>query len=523
MGVWHKESSRGVSTTVGYILLLFISITSISLIVIMGGTAISDIQNSANLQNAEHSMSEFDATAASVALSGSETRRVQFGQTTDGQLTLRPDVGRIEVLVVNESGSRTLVNRSLGALIYESGETTIAYQGGGVWRHSNSGTTMVTPPEYQYRGQTLTFPIIRVTGQTWSGSSSNPLLVRGVDRTVLFPDGNSQNPLTGGHVHVRITSQYHQGWNHYLQQRTEGTITHTPATETVTVNLSVPVTESFNNAIVATSTEDDAIDDSSTSPHGGFSTPLLTGADRPSVSPEIDQRISECEAGNCTSLASGRSDGTLDNGTYYSTSDTSIDSTTYDTSNGTVHVVIDGDLTFAGTSAGPPGGGGGPPGGGGGPPGGGGGPPGGGGGPPGGGGGPPGGGGPAHEVTGDGQVIFYVKGSVTTSGSTEVNTGGSASNLLVKIHSDGDEFTVSGTAQFTGLIYAPNSDLRVNGGGNPSIDNIVGSAVVHTATATGNGDLVYSPPPGQELTFDGTSTNLTYLHVTENKISVEQS
>jgi hypothetical protein len=126
-------------------------------------------------------------------------------------------------------------------------------------------------------------------------------------------------------------------------------------------------------------------------------------------------------------------------------------------------------------------------------------------------------------VTGDGQVIFYVKGSVTTSGSTEVNTGGSASNLLVKIHSDGDEFTVSGTAQFTGLIYAPNSDLRVNGGGNPSIDNIVGSAVVHTATATGNGDLVYSPPPGQELTFDGTSTNLTYLHVTENKISVEQS
>lgn len=85
------------------------------------------------------------------------------------------------------------------------------------------------------------------------------------------------------------------------------------------------------------------------------------------------------------------------------------------------------------------------------------------------------------------------------------------------VHSDGGDVTLNGNPQFTGLLYAPNASLVVNGGGNR--DNIVGGVVVRDATANGNGNVVHSNPDGFQVEFEPIDT-ITYLHVSENRVSI---
>jgi flagellin-like protein len=482
MGGAIGDADRGVSSTIGVVLVVAFTIAVATTVAAIGSVALSGAQETAESDRAALAMTQFDSNAATVAIGNAETSRVRVGATDAGQISVEPNAGRVQLLVVNDTGAETIVNESLGAVVYETGETRTAYQGGGVWQRRANGSRMISPPEYHYRDQTLTFPIVRVTDGGTTKSTGDALVVRKNGSDALFPTASRGNPLSEGHVVVEITSEYHRGWKQFFETRMDGEVRHDPANGTVAVNLTVPVTETFDNAVAATAKTGDPIDESSTSPHGGFDSPKVTGVDRPSASSKVDERITDCMSSGCADLSSEASDGALENGTYYENGDVTIDETSYDTSAGDIDVVVDGDLEFAG-SGGPPGT-------------------------------------PHHTISGDGRVTFYVKGDVSLSGNTAVNTGGDAEDLLVLVHSDaGDVTTASGTPQFTGLIYAPNASLTINGGGSPWNDNIVGAVVVRDATANGNGNVEYEVPVGFEMEFE-TVTDITYLHVGENRIDV---
>lgn len=235
------------------------------------------------------------------------------------------------------------------------------------------GATMVSAPEYHYRGRTLTFPIVRVTGREWSGSPDVPLTVTAEGSDQLFPTAGKQNPLEEGHVIVEVESEFHRGWKVFFETRTEGTVSHDPANWTVSVNLTTPYREGFENSVAATSDDSDAIEHNGGGNNGGFDPPTDAGVDRPSASPRVEERIGDCKSGGCNDLNGSVS--TLENGTYYSDGDETRNETTYNTSEGDIHVVVDGDLEFAGSS-----------------------------------------GSPAHDITGEGRVFFYVNGSVVMGG-----------------------------------------------------------------------------------------------------------
>jgi hypothetical protein len=479
MGGIVGASDRGVSSTLGVVLLVVFAVAGGTIVVTIGGLALADVEGMAETDRATLAMTQLDSSAATVALGSSETRRVRVGSTDAGRVTVEPDAGRVRLLVVNDTGTEEVANESLGAVVYESGATRTAYQGGGVWQRRADGSRMVSPPEYHYRDQTLTFPIVRVTGEATTLATRGSLAVTENGSEQVFPTASRRNPLSDGHVVVEITSEYHRGWKQFFETRMDGRIRHDPDNRTVAVNLTVPVTETFDNAVAATA-DGNAIDEGSTSPHGGFDSPQVTGVDRPSASSKVDELITDCGGGSCADLSSEAADGSLENGTYYENGDVTVNETSYDTSGGDIHVVVNGDLEFAG-SGGPPGT-------------------------------------PHHTISGGGRVTYYVKGDVSVSGNTGVNTGGDAEDLLVLVHSDGGNVaTASGTPQFTGLIYAPNASLTINGGGNQ--DNIVGAVVVGDATAHGNGNLEYEVPVGFEMEFE-TPTDITYLHVGENRIDV---
>jgi hypothetical protein len=259
---------RGQSAPLGMALLLGLMLIGTTAVVAFGSTALSDTQQQSDLAKAEQTMTLFDSQTAQVALGDASIQTVNFGQA-EGNYEVRPNTGTISIVQhdCNDSGSNDdsddivdnsstdddayiLSPRDLGEVVYTKEGKTIAYQGGGVWRKDNNGgSTMISPPEFHYRGATLTLPIIMTRG-SGAGSGSLSAQVEAGETAPVFPhptevfpngslawsnrnsglcweDGEEEpfeNPITDGNVTVRIQSEYADAWGRYFETRTEGEV-----------------------------------------------------------------------------------------------------------------------------------------------------------------------------------------------------------------------------------------------------------------------------------------------------------
>ena len=222
---------RGMSSTIGFVLLLGIVAITTTGIVALGTVALEDTERQSTIERAEQSMAQFDSRAAQVALGSETTQRLSFGRSS-GRYHVDGTVGRIRIEHLNYSktgADATIYNGTLGAVTYRNGETTIAYQGGGVWRADGDGRSrMISPPEFHYRGSTLTLPIVSVDGE--NGASGSPTAVVQQTRTArVFPNASASyangrpyiNPASNGQIRVTVTSEYYEGWADYFTKRTE--------------------------------------------------------------------------------------------------------------------------------------------------------------------------------------------------------------------------------------------------------------------------------------------------------------
>jgi len=228
---------RGQSTVVGVSLLLAITVMTSGLIVTAGGDAFDGIGERTSHERTEHTMSLFDSRGAMAALGDAETQEVDFGRAGRGNYAVDEDAGWLRIEHLNHTASdpptnETVYNDTLGALVYEYGDRTLAYQGGGVWRLSDGNATMASPPEFHYRDATLTLPVIRVRGSdAGSGRVRATIEPSGTARRV-FPNATAnysptkdyRNPVNNGVVRVTVQSQYYQGWADYFRTRTEGNV-----------------------------------------------------------------------------------------------------------------------------------------------------------------------------------------------------------------------------------------------------------------------------------------------------------
>lgn len=251
---------RAQSSPIGVVLILGITLSAAVAIVVFGGAAMENAQEDSRIGQAEQAMTQFDSRTAQVALGNSDSQTVSLGPNR-GTYRIDEDAGSLKIYHENWEGYEDPENsdpeyiygteaegESLGAVVYETGDTTIAYQGGGVWRKdADGGVSMVSPPEFHYRKATLTFPLVRVTG---SGSASGNVqssisrLVAAEDifpRDQSYPDADDtpyDNPVQDGTMIVEVQSEYCQAWDRYFKQRTEGEVTETcSANDTVTAEL----------------------------------------------------------------------------------------------------------------------------------------------------------------------------------------------------------------------------------------------------------------------------------------------
>lgn len=219
---------RGQSETIGLVLLLGITVLGVASVVALAAPALDSAEQATNTQRVEQSLSQLDSRTAVVALGQTGSQSVSLSNSRNGDYRVDPDAGRISVVRLDENGSQVgdaIVNTTMGAVVYESDGTTVAFQGGGVWRTSGPGAEMLSPPEFNYQGATLTLPVIRVGGDasTFAGAPTARVTADTVDVS-KFPTANKSNPLSGGTVVVRVDSEYYRGWEQFFRERSTGNV-----------------------------------------------------------------------------------------------------------------------------------------------------------------------------------------------------------------------------------------------------------------------------------------------------------
>ncbi|WP_336036829.1 DUF7289 family protein [Halobacterium yunchengense] len=231
-------NQRAQTETIGVVLLLAITVAGVGVVVAVGGSALDAAQDESAVDRAEQSLSLFDARSALVALGRSDGQSVSLARSAGGTYRVRPDSGRIVVAKTTNSSSTEYVNESLGAVTYELGDSTVAYQGGGVWRSDGAGSAMVSPPEFNYQDATLTLPVILVRGGEDVAAGGPSARVRpGTLGTPVFPSATRTNPLDDGTVTVSVHSEYYRGWASYFRDRTTGNVTVHPDEQRVDLEL----------------------------------------------------------------------------------------------------------------------------------------------------------------------------------------------------------------------------------------------------------------------------------------------
>ena len=455
---------RAQSELLGTILIFGLSLLVIGTTLAFGAVAIGDLTDEAEATNVENSLSHFSSKVSLVALGDSDSQSYSLSSTRDGTVSVQPDAGEIEVTHTVNGTVEGSTQSPLGAVVYQGANRDVAYQGGGVWTKRGENSSMVSPPEYYYRGAMLTLPIIRVDGEGAVSGTAQGDITPGPDGSTRATELGS--PLDEGTVTVRVQSEYYEGWFDFFTQRAEGSTVIYHENNTVISELTVPDEVTFDRAI---SYANEFSQQGNTGTVEGGRQQVTSYR---SPGPLIDTRVSEARDNNYDQpdFPGGT---TLTAGSYFVDDTASLGGDlNFDTSDGDITFIVNGDFDTMNNDI---------------------------------------------EVTDDtnNSVTYYVNGSVNI-GSGDISTSNEDTESYRNIFIINEDFSASGGANVDAVIYAPNGE--VNLGGNPTIR---GSIIAGSFTADGAYTVSYQGDLGDyPIDITGAANTIQFIHVTHNEVEI---
>ncbi|MFD1641152.1 DUF7289 family protein [Halohasta litorea] len=473
-----RLSDRGQSELVGTVLILGLSMAVIGTSVGLGGVALADLVSTAEADNAENGLSHLSSKVSLVALGDADSQRFSLGLMREGTVSVQPEAGSITISNVTDDSRTELFESELGAIVYAGESREVAYQGGGIWTKDGDTSRLSSPPEYHYRGTTLTLPIIQVSGEGAVGGQPSGRITPVDVATDAIPDVST--PLENGTIEVKIQSEYYHGWDEYLSQRTEGETKVYHSNQTVVSRLTVPDRVAFDTALSVSGPYD---------PKNAEVDSVEDNVAHRSAKPLIERRVSEANESDVSSGCLGSGSCELDAGTYFYDEDLALsDDLDLDTSSGNITIIVDGsfdindrDVTVTDNST------------------------------------------PENGVT------YYVDGSLRAQGNGFVGTDDPdvpddrpvpEADRNVFYVADGflDDSSGGGTIRFDAVVYAPDAVLNIAG-----TPDFTGALVVdRVEKLKGASKVEYdSSLSGTTIELTGAADLLKYLHVSHNEVRVD--
>ncbi len=207
----NQATDRGVSDTLGFILIFSVIVTSIGITYAFGVPAVGDLQ--------EHQQSESAITAFRALAVGLDD--IQHDRAPSRAMDL--DLGGRTLGISDETTLEIRINDSTvatidGALVYGGGRATeIAYHGGGVLRQDNGvGAFRSDPRLYCANGRVLV-SVVELRSSQQAVYTQRSVRVRAVRQGVQTQE------VTGGEVQIKATGKYAEAWQAEFRQRSDET------------------------------------------------------------------------------------------------------------------------------------------------------------------------------------------------------------------------------------------------------------------------------------------------------------
>lgn len=244
-----SSDTRGLTSVVGYALLIGIIIVASMSVFIVGFATVNDAQALSERSSAKQAMTVFNSKASLVAFGGSENQHVTIPTTGRSNLHVK-STGQLRVTLIGVNKThptqthvvKVLYNQSFGTLVLNKQDYKIAYQGGGVWAMYTGNvntSTLVSPPEFSYTKDTATIPIVGINKT--SHVTGGELVLHKQSQQPIFPVGssnNTTNPVSPYHnLKISITSDYYQAWGEYFKDHMGIQPNYDHANNTVTIYL----------------------------------------------------------------------------------------------------------------------------------------------------------------------------------------------------------------------------------------------------------------------------------------------
>lgn len=215
----HGRDDRGVSELVGVVLLFGIVIAGSAMIFVSGTSVTDDVRAEGRVDAASSAFAEMDSSVQSLAQRrGNDRDAVSMGNVDPNRAEIR-DTGELQLRINGESACTASMN--LSALEYnDDGGTTIAYEGGAIWKRTDAGLVTQKAPELGFQDGALQLQVVRIDGSVEDDEMNidydraESISKTEEMRSDLFATSNCRRP---SELSVTITSDYYEGWADHLE------------------------------------------------------------------------------------------------------------------------------------------------------------------------------------------------------------------------------------------------------------------------------------------------------------------
>lgn len=210
------SSEDAVSEVVDFVTILGLLVLSIGIIGVAGYPIVQNAQEANHIEN----------TKQSFVVLANNVNKVVIGQAPSQSIELKMYGGSLSVtgsssinitaVRYNSSASPpgneniTLVDRPMRSIESTVGDTSIAYEGTGVWaKYPNGNTILVSKPLITNQSNVLVIPIVTIGGiSSTGGSGMSRVTVKGVPSVTFYKNVSN--------IIVTVNSTYFDGWKNYV-------------------------------------------------------------------------------------------------------------------------------------------------------------------------------------------------------------------------------------------------------------------------------------------------------------------
>jgi len=165
LGARATRNQRGVSNTIGIVLLFAMAILGALLVVSLGGSAADEVRQENDMEVAQQSMQDLSNRLSALKTGGDRTATFAFPDEMQGDT----EVLRTTTINLTAYGDNACTTGTvdIATLAYENRDgELVGYEAGGVWRsYPDGGSVMVSPPEINYRNGRLQLSMSDINGQ----------------------------------------------------------------------------------------------------------------------------------------------------------------------------------------------------------------------------------------------------------------------------------------------------------------------------------------------------------------------